>query len=1433
MNKSTPENGTGVKLIKSDNQFPVVGIGASAGGLDAFRKLVNAIPVESGMAYVLVQHLDPNHESLLPELLQKATQIPVLEISDDIAVKPDHIYVIPGNKMLVATDGVLKLSPRPAKSTTSLNLPIDLFFSSLAEIHREQSIGVVLSGTASDGTKGLKAIRDAGGITFAQDEDSAEYNGMPGSAVQAGIVDFILSPDKIPQKLMEIKDRIIISDEDLTTTAFADEDSFKQILTLLRVRKGTDFTYYKQTTIRRRIFRRMALNKKEIATEYLKYLREHKTEQDALYQDLLIPVTSFFRDPKVFETLCESVFPHILKNKKSEEPFRIWIAGCSTGEETYSMAICIKEMLGQREGHIQIFATDISEPAISKARRGIYSKAETDCLSPKRLSENFTKSDGHYRINKDIKDLCIFAVHNFLKDPPFGKIDLVSCRNVLIYMESYLQKKALTTFHYALNPKGFLLLGKSETGSSVPELFETADKTYKIFMRKDIPGRYMQIMTRQKEQQRNNRDIDDKSYTPETDFQKTADEILLSKYTPVGVVVNDAMDIVHFRGNTAPFLEQASGKPSHNLFRMAKEGLGFEIRNILHKVKKEQKALIKENIVVGTGSAVQSVTIEAIPLPNMADPHYLLMFHPQTTKMPSGKLKKIKAVPGAADDEKDNRIVQLESELSRAREDMRNITEDQEAANEELQSANEELLSSSEELQSLNEELETGKEELQSINEELMVVNQEMVGLNEGVSEARDYAEAIIATVREPLVVLDKNLCVKMATASFYKTFAVTEKETEHRSIYDIGDHQWDIPEFRYLLERVFPEKTTIRDFEVTYHFKRLGERTILLNAREIQRSGKNEKLILLTMSDITDVRVVEKNLQQSELKFRRLADFMPQKVWTADALGNIDYFNENWYSFSGLSFSDLKFWGWKKVIHPDDWEENQKKWMHSVETGENFEMEHRFLDKNDRYVWHLTRGVAHKDETGKVVMWVGTNTEIQDQKQQTQVLEKAVAERTKELEDANEALQQKNQEIAISRYNKRFLLEFSEKFSSYKAHHEFFNAVVQYIADLTHLDYVFVGKLEHHADDGDLIHTIALNAFGKLAGNITYALPDGPCEEVMRGELYVYPDKCRTIFPKNKTIAQFEVEGYIGYPLYDGNGTAIGLIAAMHGQEIEDPETVSSVLKIVAKRAEIELERIRYEELLQKNNKSLADKNEELVKMNKELESFTYISSHDLQEPLRKIQTFANLILTKEQENLSDAGKDAFRRMQAAGARMQLLIEDLLAFSRINTTERTFENTNLQNIYDEVRTEIADRIKDRNVQIETDLNRVAKIIPFQFRQLFNNLITNSIKFCPTGRDPHIVITSSAVDGSQLTWMPESLQRGLIQISFRDNGIGFDPEYKDRIFELFQRLHGKEEYKGTGIGLAIVKKIVENHSGLIKATGILGEGAIFDIYIPA
>ncbi len=871
------------------NQFPVVGIGASAGGLEAVKQFLQAVPLKSGMAYVYVQHLSPTHESTLPEILRKVSKIPVQAIVDNIHLEEDHFYIIPENKIVTAVDGVLKLAPLDDKHHKIK--VVDLFFSSLAVVHQSYAVGVVLSGTLNDGTLGLQVIKAYGGMTFAQDEASAAFDGMPKNAVRAGAVDFIFSPSSIVEHLLTIN-HPFQADPSKTkspgTIPEKDADVYKQLLTVLRVRRGVDFTYYKPSTLKRRIVRRMALNMIEKPIDYLVFLRENKSEQDALYNDMLISVTNFFRDEASFEMLCNTIFPQLIEMKSHKESLRIWIAGCATGEEAYSMAICLQEHLGDKAAalKIQIFATDISEIAISKARTGIYKLSDMDGLSSSRRDQFFTKLDGNYQVNKTIRDMCVFANHNLLKDPPFSKIDVVSCRNVMIYLEPVLQKRALNTFHYALNEYGFLMLGKSESIGDNTDLFASYNNHEKIYQRKGARGRFMQVASPRTETDLKNIDLSVLKEEVKKDVFKSADDLVLSRYAPPGVVVNDDFDIIQFRGNTEKWLALVPGKASLNILKMTREGLAFELRNLLQDVKKTNAPARKEGIVFHLENRKHYVNIEASPLKHTADLHYLVLFENikglATPDSDFGITKKPEK------DSRDLRIEQLEKELVQTRTDMRTITEEQDVVNEELQSANMELLSSTEELQSLNEELETSKEELQSTNEEIVIVNNELLDRNEQLNSGRIYTESIINTIRDSVIVMDKELKVKRATTGFYSKFQVTEQETVGQYFYELGNGQWNIPALRHLLENVLPQQKTVSDFEVSYVFPRIGHKVMLLNTHQLDLAY-GDQFIILAIEDITDKRKVEKGLAEVEKLFQDNKERLRLAVDVA-GLGTWDY---------------------------------------------------------------------------------------------------------------------------------------------------------------------------------------------------------------------------------------------------------------------------------------------------------------------------------------------------------------------------------------------------------------------------------------------------------------------------------------------------------------------------------------------------------------
>lgn len=760
-------------MIKTQENinFPVVGIGASAGGLEAASALLHELPTNSGMAYVLVQHLAPTHESMLSELLSRTTTMPVVEIKDGMVLKPDHFYVIPPNTNLGLLHGVLHLMPR--EDEKGQHLPIDFFLRSLAKEQSSRAIGVILSGSASDGVLGLMEIKAEGGITFAQDETTAAHTSMPHSAIAAGCVDFVLSPQNIAHELARIGQHPYLRSESLKTDQAlpADEDNMHKIFLLLRQVSGTDFTYYKQSTILRRIKRRILLHKLERLEDYVRYLQGNTAEVEALFHDLLINVTQFFRDPEVFERLKEIAFPAIVKDRPEGKPIRIWIAGCSTGEEVYSIAISLFEYLGDLalNSAIQIFATDLDVQAVDKARSGIYPNTITENVSATRLQRFFTRIDEGYQISKHIRDVCIFAQQNVFKDPPFSRVDLISCRNLLIYLTPVLQKKIMPIFNYALNDNGFLLLGTSETIGRHADLFKLADKKIKLYEKKSISSALRFSFTDfsispSKNMLNLDATADELGNWSNLDIQREADRIVLKKYAPCGVVINEHLEVLQFRGHTGLFFEPAAGEASLNILKLARNALQIDLRNIVYKAIEKNNTVRKDNIQFRTKDEIRTISIEVDPIhgPQNKKRYFLVLFE-DNTSLP------VAAPAESKKSDSDNRVVsdeaseilRLQQEISATQEYMHTVIEQQEVANEELTSANEEIQASNEELQSTNEELETAKEELQSSNEELATVNDELASRNDELEQLSNDLSNLITGLSIPIVMVNEDLRIR------------------------------------------------------------------------------------------------------------------------------------------------------------------------------------------------------------------------------------------------------------------------------------------------------------------------------------------------------------------------------------------------------------------------------------------------------------------------------------------------------------------------------------------------------------------------------------------------------------------------------------------------------------------------------------------------
>jgi two-component system, chemotaxis family, CheB/CheR fusion protein len=765
-------------------RFPIVGIGASAGGLEALTILLKELELNLGMAYVLVLHLDPARESKVSEILARTTRIPVAQAHEGMGVEPDHIYVIPPNCDMTIDRRVLHLRDR--EPHRSANTTIDTFLRSLAMAHGGDAIGVILSGTASDGTLGLSAIKGEAGITFAQEPSSAKYDGMPASAIASGCVDFILTPAGIAKEIARIRHHPYISDHfNLEAGEIGDGSDMEQIFRLLRRTTTVDFSGYKSPTIGRRIQRRMALQKIDKLKDYGNLLHRDPREVEALYQDLLINVTSFFRNPEAFAALRETVYPAILQARTSASgPVRIWVPGCSTGEETYSHAISLVEFLGEERADIpiQVFGTDLSESAIQRARAGIYKENIEVDVTPARLRRFFYIADGGYQIKKTIRDLCIFSTQNVFNDPPFSRMDLVSCRNVMIYLSQSLQKRVVPIFHYALNPTGFLMLGSTEgllgAGS---ELFEMTDKKQKIFRKRLVsaPVAFGFSVGKPEHGPSGTPTINAQTKSTETlkipmELQREADRLLLARYVPPAVLINEHLEILQTRGRTASFLELPSGKASLNLLKMARPGLLFELQGAIDEARKQGFEAIRPRVRVEDEN-IKTVTIRVVPfkIPTQTQHSFLIVFEsdlPSEDGVPPSGLVQAPAthivdqVGTGEHSVLGRQIVQLRQELAATREYLQSIIESQEGTNEELQSANEEIQSGNEELQSTNEELQTSKEELESANEELHTVNEEMQHRNELLTQLNNDLTNLLYSVSLPIVMVGADLSVRRFT---------------------------------------------------------------------------------------------------------------------------------------------------------------------------------------------------------------------------------------------------------------------------------------------------------------------------------------------------------------------------------------------------------------------------------------------------------------------------------------------------------------------------------------------------------------------------------------------------------------------------------------------------------------------------------------------
>jgi len=831
--------------------FPIVGIGASAGGLEALESFFPNVPFDANIAFVVVQHLDPRQKSIMGSLLQKYTRMKILEAQDGLKLESNCIYLNPPNKNMSILNGTLQFIEPTGRH--ELNLPIDFFFRALSQDQAEKAIGIILSGTGSDGTLGLRAIKGAGGMAMVQDENQAKYNGMPRSAIDTGLVDYVLPVEQMGPELIKY---LSFPGQEVHESARSSQQKFQnylqKIFVLIRAQTGHDFSHYKQNTIRRRIERRLAVHQINNLADYVRFLQQTPTELEILFKDLLITVTNFFRDAEAFELLKEKGLAKMLDNLPSDTTFRIWIPGCATGEEAYSLAMLLTEALENSKKHlnIQIFATDIDEAAIERARMAVYPESIIADVSEERLQRFFIKEDNSYKIRKSIRELVIFSVQNLVKDPPFSRLHLVSCRNLLIYMDQVLQKKILPLFHYTLNPDGILFLGSSESIGEFTDLFATIDSKWKIFQRQSAGSEkfveYPRIFFR---------DPNGLSGKPEEraskgapDIRKIAERVILDKFSFPSLLINEKYDILFFNGDTSQFLTPPVGEASFNLLKMVREDFRFVLNSALNRAMKQHTAVTSDMVRVKLDNTWLTFDLRIQPLSEVESHPDLFMVVFQNKKVHKPIRK------SAAEPEKqfiDQRIKGLEQELQSTKEYLQTTIEELETTNEELKSSNEELQSTNEELQSTNEELETSKEELQSTNEELITVNSELQNKVDELSRANNDINNLLASTDIGTIFLDDSLRIKRFTPAMTKIFNLILSDID-RPISDITsniEYQNLAGDAKKVLITLIPKEIIVQTKEMQY----FSARIVPYRTLENRIDG-----VVITFVDITKTRQAE-----------------------------------------------------------------------------------------------------------------------------------------------------------------------------------------------------------------------------------------------------------------------------------------------------------------------------------------------------------------------------------------------------------------------------------------------------------------------------------------------------------------------------------------------------------------------------------------------
>ncbi len=957
----------------------VVGIGASAGGLAALKEFFSHVPERSGFAYVVVVHLSPDHESHLADLLQPQVHIPVQQVREITKLEADHVYVIPPGRNLSTIDTHLRLTPLEERRRE--RAPIDHFLRTLSQTHDSHAIAIILTGTGSDGTLGIKDVKERGGFIIVQDPNEAEYDGMPQSAIATGLADLILPLDEMPQRIIELAAvRPRISESDEAAHEEMDESRllhkiFAQILS----RTGRDFSRYKRSTIMRRIRRRMQLARVEELSRYLERLREDSEEIRALADDFLITVTNFFRDEAVFEYLQSDIIPRLFEGKGSSDTVRVWSVGCATGEEAYSLAMVLIEEAERRGGpspQIQVFASDLHERSLKTARDGLYSGDITTDVSEERIRRFFHKEDGSYRVRKEVRELVVFAPHNLLGDPPFSRIDLISCRNLIIYLQRDVQSDVMEVFHYALCPNAYLILGSSETIES-KELFRVENKEFGIFEKRDIPAPMQHLPVFPILRSSTLTIPEDGKRVMEPPAYGSIHQRVVEQFAPPSLLLGPDAKVVHFSEHAGRYLLHPGGEPTTNIFKIIRPEFRVDLRAALHRAVEHGRSTTTKPLPVSIDGEDRAVVLHVRPAlePRQAE-FVLVIFDERETASEHDMAAAQPPASGRVDGNGSNpRLVELETELDLTNRRLQGIIEEYESSQEEMKASNEELQSANEELRSTMEELETSKEELQSINEELQTVNQENRHKVEELAQLSSDLENLMIATDIATLFLDRDLRILRFTPQVGKIFNVraTDRgrplsDLTHRLGYDALRKDAES-----VLRRLVPIESEAQDEEGRWYLVRI---------LPYRSTTDHIEGVVITLIDISSRRSAELAVRESEERFRALVEASAQMVWSTDATGAMVEESPSWRRFTGQRFDEAEGTGWLNALHPDDRERARSAWQTSIKEGVPFADEFRIRRADDGgYHWTTMRAVPRRTQEGSIRGWVGMNTDINEQR--------------------------------------------------------------------------------------------------------------------------------------------------------------------------------------------------------------------------------------------------------------------------------------------------------------------------------------------------------------------------------------------------------------------------------------------------------------------